>query len=326
MRIDFQKRLDDWRKLIDQELSQHPFQASAAYLDEPCSYALNAQGKRLRPALCLASAEAVSGDWESAVPAALALEVFHTSTLVHDDIMDQDDLRRGQPTVHKTFDVNRALIAGDAILIHSYDHLNRIDRTYLPRALRMFNEAALDVCRGQAWDMQFEAQGDVTLADYQRMIDQKTGALLRLSGGLGALVVGATQDQIDHLMEFGLLIGRAFQLQDDLLEVTSNAGVMGKSLGSDLVNEKKTWLWLDLQEQLDEAGRREWARLLAAPGSLEEKRDIIRGWMSNHGTLQRASEQVNTWIHEAEQRIRAADLVKPEMLQALADLILNRRH
>jgi len=319
------EKLKLWHSAVGELLGQHGFQGAPEYLHAPARYALNAEGKRLRPALCLAAAEAVSGDWRGAVAGATALEVFHTFTLVHDDIMDEDDLRRGQPTVHKQFDVNRALLSGDALLIYAYDLLLEIDPQFLPGALQRFNQGALDVCRGQAWDMEFETAGDIDLQAYETMIDLKTGALLRLACGLGALLAGGSEAQISHLESYGVLLGRAFQLQDDLLEVISSAEVMGKSLGSDLVNGKQTWLWLDLQEHLDSEQQSELNAILGSDKDLESKRQLVQNWMMDSGTLQRADEQVQAWIQEAENHLISAHLKDSEALGLLAGLILSRK-
>ncbi len=325
-RAELESRLKVWRQAIQFELEHLNLPDDPGYLSDPVRYALQAEGKRLRPALCFAAAEAIGADWKTALPAALAIEVFHTFTLVHDDIMDEDDLRRGQPTVHKAFDINRALIAGDAILIHAYQLLNQLDTGIISEALRMFNQAAMDVCQGQAWDMQFENSRDVLRSQYESMVDEKTGALIRLACGLGTLVGGGTSEQVAHLSKFGVLLGRAFQLQDDLLEMTSSADVMGKSLGSDVVNEKKTWLWLDIQDQMDPGELAEWQDLMAADNSIEAKLKGIRHWMEKKGTLDRARQQIADWISEGEKHLLDAGLSNITTLKALAELILHRKH
>jgi geranylgeranyl diphosphate synthase type II len=321
----FKAKLQLWREAIQAELEHNQFAEEPRYLNDPLEYALRAEGKRLRPALCFAATEAFGKDWRIAMPAALALEIFHTFTLVHDDIMDQDDMRRGKPTVHQAFDVNRALIAGDAILIHAYQYINQLPPEVLSEALQMFNQAALDVCRGQAWDMQFETADQVLASQYESMVDEKTGALVRLACGMGALVAGGSREQVAHLESFGLLLGRAFQLQDDLLEMTSSMDVMGKSLGSDVVNEKKTWLWLDLLEQLSEPEAKALHTRLKGDEDLDAKVQAVRQAMKDRGTLVRASKQIHRWVDTGHQHLQTARLQDSSTLEALAQLILTRK-
>jgi geranylgeranyl diphosphate synthase type II len=165
------EKLNVWRKAVRHYLIHPQIDPEPAYLMEPLQYALNTEGKMLRPALCLAATEAVGGDWQDAVVVAAALEIFHTFTLVHDDIMDGDELRRGQATVHAAYDSNRALLSGDTMLIHVYQLLAGSNSEKLPQLLKAFNTGAMDVCRGQGWDMQFENSTQVEPRQYEMMID-----------------------------------------------------------------------------------------------------------------------------------------------------------
>ncbi|MEA3286531.1 MAG: polyprenyl synthetase family protein [Candidatus Marinimicrobia bacterium] len=322
---ELKQKLHQWQETVRHDLTHPTFPTEPAYLFEPMRYALNAAGKMLRPALCLAAAEAVGGQWQTAVQVGVALEIFHTFTLVHDDIMDGDELRRGIPTVHTAYDSSRALLSGDTLLIYVYQLLSEIDDAKFPQLFRAFNEGAMDVCRGQGWDMQFEKILDIESHEYEMMIDLKTGALIKLACQLGAIIGGGNQSAIDALSRYGLLLGRAFQMQDDLLEVTSSAEAMGKSLGSDVLNEKKTWLWIDLKKRLTPAEKNQWKSIQSSDKLNEADRDQVLLWMTSHGTIERAERLVKGWINEADELLNSASFKNTAMLKALSDLILNRQ-
>jgi len=319
-------KLAEWRDAVRYHLTNPTFPDEPAYLFEPMRYALNGEGKMLRPALCLAATEAVGGKWEDGVMVGVALEIFHTFTLIHDDIMDGDEMRRGIPTVHKAYDTDRALLSGDTLLIYVYQLLAEIDSTKFLRLFRAFNNGAMDVCKGQGWDMQFEQSAQVEPYQYEMMIDLKTGALIKLACELGGIVGGGDEAAVDALGRFGILLGRAFQMQDDLLEVTSSAEAMGKSLGSDVLNEKKTWIWLDLKQNLSQAELEQWKKMHNSGQVSETDRDQVRMWMENHGTLKRAQKLVHDWIAEADELLKSPSFKDTSMLKVLEDLILKRQN
>ncbi|MCF7808429.1 MAG: polyprenyl synthetase family protein [Candidatus Marinimicrobia bacterium] len=320
------ERLDQWRTAVRAHLLSAEFAEAPAYLSEPMRYALQAEGKMLRPMLFLAAVEAVGGNWEDSVETAAALEIFHTFTLVHDDIMDGDDLRRGQPTVHKQFDDERALLAGDTLLLYVYQLLGRSKSDAFPELFQAFTSGAMEVCYGQGWDMQFEQSETVEPEAYEMMIDLKTGALLKLACHMGGIAGGGSQEQIRALSRFGLLLGRAFQMQDDLLELTSSADTMGKSLGSDVLNEKKTWIWLDLRKNLSTSELDHWQKIQLSTELSVEARAQVHEWMREHGTIGRAEALVQKWIQEADDILQQTHLTSSDMLIALADRILKRKN
>ncbi len=326
MDIDVNNRIETWRTAISEHLQNPRFDAEPVYLSEPMKYALKAEGKMLRPALCLAATEAVGGDWHEAVNVAAALEIFHTFTLVHDDIMDGDELRRGLPTLHKAFGENRALLSGDTLLIYVYQHLSDIEESKLSRVFRVFNEGAMDVCKGQGWDMEFENSVHIEPQQYEMMIDLKTGALIRLACHLGGILGGGSDAALEALARFGILLGRAFQMQDDLLEVTSSSATMGKSLGSDVLNEKKTWIWLDLKSRLTENQLNQLQHIQNGGQLAEHYRDQVKQWMVDHGTIDRAQGLIISWISEADALLSSSLFKNTKMLKALSDMILNRQN
>ena len=325
MEIDVNNRIATWRSAISNHLQNPRFDTEPVYLSEPMIYALKAEGKMLRPALCLAATEAVGGDWRDAVTVAAALEIFHTFTLVHDDIMDGDELRRGLPTLHKAFGDNRALLSGDTLLIYVYQHLSDIEESKFPSVFRVFNNGAMDVCKGQGWDMEFERSDHVEPQQYEMMIDLKTGALIRLACHLGGIMGGGSDAAIQALSRFGILLGRAFQMQDDLLELTSSSATMGKSLGSDVLNGKKTWIWIDLKSRLTASELKEWQNIQIGGKLAEHHRDQVKQWMMNHGTIKRAQDLITSWISEADALLGSSHFKNTDMLKVLSDMILNRK-
>ena len=228
-------------------------------LYEPIEYILSIGGKRIRPLLALIAAR-MFGDGEASpagMPVALAVEVFHNFTLLHDDIMDESPLRRGRATVHEKWDRNTAILSGDLMLIQAYDHLAATPHpTRLPELLRTFNRVAIGVCEGQQFDVDFERQSHVTLEEYLKMIELKTAVLLGGALEMGALTAGASREDADHLYAFGRLTGLAFQLHDDLLDAFGGEET-GKLTGNDIIRNKKTFLYIKTLEALDERDRAE---------------------------------------------------------------------
>ena len=225
----------------------------------PIDYILDLGGKRVRPVLALLAARMFGdADGSQGTPVALCVEVFHNFTLLHDDIMDDSPLRRGQPTVHERWDVNTGILSGDLMLIQAYQHLCEVPRkAALPDLLCTFNRVATGVCEGQQYDVDFEARADVTIAEYLKMIELKTAVLLGGALEMGALAAGASQEDADHLYAFGRLTGLAFQLQDDLLDTFGDSATTGKLRGNDIIRNKKTFLFLKAMELLDADGRDE---------------------------------------------------------------------
>lgn len=226
---------------------------------EPIEYILSIGGKRVRPLLALIAAR-MFGDGEglrAGMPVAMAVEVFHNFTLLHDDIMDESPLRRGQPTVHRKWDTNTAILSGDLMLIQAYGHLaESADPSRIPVLLNTFNRVATGVCEGQQFDVDFERKHHVTIEEYLRMIELKTAVLLGGALEMGALAAGAGQEDADHLYAFGRLTGLAFQLHDDLLDTFGEGAETGKLTGNDIIRNKKTFLYIKTLEALD-AGERE---------------------------------------------------------------------
>lgn len=210
----------------------------------PVDYILELGGKRLRPALTLWVNQLYDGDMKEALQAALAIEMFHNFSLVHDDIMDEAPLRRGMATVHNKWNNNTASLSGDAMLVLVYEILSDLDKEKLKPTLKLFNYSALNVCEGQQLDMDFENLSTISIKQYINMIGLKTGDLLGASFAIGALLANASKEDVDHLYAFGKNTGIAFQLQDDILDLYGDQAKVGKQVGGDIIANKKTCLWI----------------------------------------------------------------------------------
>ena len=213
-------------------------------LYEPIEYTLAAGGKRVRPQLAMIASRMFDGKDEAVLPAALALEVFHNFTLLHDDVMDKADMRRGRPTVHVKWNENTAILSGDQMLIEAYKLLSGVPADKLPKVLQLFNQMATEICEGQQYDVDFESQEQVALDDYLLMIRLKTSVLLANALQIGAYIAGADEQAQDALYQFGIAVGLAFQIQDDILDVWGDPQTFGKAVGGDISCNKKTFVYL----------------------------------------------------------------------------------
>ncbi len=211
-------------------------------LYEPIAYALSVGGKRIRPVLCLMACNVFSDHLESAIKPAIGLETFHNFTLLHDDIMDAADVRRHQPTVHKKWDENTAILSGDAMMIEAYEYFFDLSPELMSQCLPIFNRTAREVCEGQQYDMEFENRWDVSEEEYLEMIRLKTAVLLAASLKIGAILGGASTQDADKIYQFGINMGLAFQLQDDYLDTFGDEKTFGKRIGGDIAENKKTYL------------------------------------------------------------------------------------
>ena len=241
----------------------------------PISYILQLGGKKLRPLLVLMACDLVDGKKEDAIHAALAIEVFHNFTLMHDDIMDNAPIRRGKATVHEQWNNNIAILSGDAMLVKAYQELFKLDPTIQQKVLEIFSKTALEVCEGQQLDMNFETLQNVSIPMYINMIGLKTAVLLGASLQIGALVGGATMEDAKALYDFGKNIGIAFQLQDDILDVYGNEENFGKKKGGDIIANKKTYLILKTLEIADRYSKEELLTWLGHPTKKEDETEKV---------------------------------------------------
>jgi len=263
--------------LVENYISSVEFPAAPEKLYAPIKYSLRGGGKRLRPAIVAMAYNIFADDVQRVLPCAAAVEMFHTFTLLHDDIMDNADVRRGMPTVHRKSDHNTALLSGDAMMICSYGLLEKMPATLLPAILHEFNRLAIEVCEGQQYDMDFEAQEDVTLDEYMEMIRLKTAALFAGAARIGALAGGASDADADALYRFGQQLGFAYQLQDDYLDIYGTEQMLGKKIGGDVAENKKTFLLISALREAGDATRRAMmATLRDTSHSLDQRIGRIR--------------------------------------------------
>lgn len=240
-------------------------------LYSPIHYIIGIGGKRLRPILTLWSCELFGGSVNQAYSAALAVEVFHNFTLIHDDIMDSAPVRRGQTTVHEKWDVNTGILSGDAMMILAYRYLEEYQGTVLKRLLALFNKTALEVCEGQQMDMDFETEQHVSIDDYLTMIELKTSVLIGAAMKMGAIIAGVDEMTSQQIYDFGRYLGMAFQLQDDYLDTFGNSADFGKRIGGDIEENKKTFLYLKTLQLADNEDARVLNDLYSAQNVATEK-------------------------------------------------------
>lgn len=232
-------------------------------LYEPIHYILGLGGKRIRPVLTLMSAEIFGSPYQKALPAALAVEVFHNFSLVHDDIMDDAPLRRGNTTVHEKWNINTGILSGDAMLILAYQYFERYEPAVFRDLAKLFSKTALEVCEGQQWDVDFESRIDVTIPEYLKMIEYKTAVLVAAAMKMGAIIAQTSTENADLIYDFGLNLGIAFQLQDDYLDAFGNPETFGKQVGGDIIENKKTYLYLKALEFANEIDKQELVELFS---------------------------------------------------------------
>lgn len=294
-------------------------------LYEPIRYILRAGGKRVRPVLTLLACEAVGGRAARALNAAVAVEVLHSFTLVHDDIMDNAETRRGVQTVHKKWDHNTAILAGDQMVALAYQSLLKTPQP-IPTLVKAFTKAFHEVCEGQGFDEAFEHRRDVGMGDYMQMIKKKTAAMISAAAALGGIVGGGTKKEITALQRYGEHLGRAFQIQDDLLDVVAKTSAFGKKVGSDLKEGKKTFLLL---EGIERARGKERAflqgivrRRVLRDGELQR----VKGIFEREGILADASRMVRSSTRRAQRALR---ILRPsrarDMLIWFADELVERK-
>lgn len=288
-------------------------------LYEPVRYILSLGGKRLRPILTLITCDFFDHDYKDAMNAAVAVEVFHNFSLIHDDIMDQAPLRRGKPTVHSKWNLNTGILSGDAMLILAYQYFEHYPPEVFRNLAMLFSKTALEVCEGQQFDIDFETRNDVTMSEYIKMIEYKTAVLLGAAMKMGALVAGATADCCDGIYNFGKYLGIAFQLQDDYLDAYGDPETFGKQVGGDILANKKTFLYInalassnqEVKAQLEQMYR----PIKMEPG---KKIDAVKQIFSKSGAVQAIQEEIKRYTELAFTELESVSLTL-EKKQALKD-------
>ncbi|MDE6174234.1 MAG: polyprenyl synthetase family protein [Duncaniella sp.] len=313
------KEFNEYLSLVNKAIENLKLPERPAGLYDPIRYTLDCGGKRLRPVLALAACEAMGKDPMSAIHQAIAIEMFHNFTLLHDDVMDNADVRRGRPTVHKKWNEETAILSGDAMLTTSTMLLAIKVGDHLASALDLFNGTAMNIYEGQKLDMDFESRLDVSVEEYMEMIRLKTSVLLGCACGMGALMADASFETQLQFFNYGVNLGLAFQLQDDYLDTYGNPETFGKAIGGDILNDKKTWLLIMAMKE-DETG--EVSGLIGSSVAPEEKIARVRAVYDRLGLPDRIHELIRAYIDTA---ISCLDqlVIQPEARSFFIDLALK---
>jgi len=241
-----------YQQIVSDYFTTTSLEKEPVNLYQPIQYILSLGGKRMRPVLTLMAADIFGADCREALPAAIAVEMFHNFSLVHDDIMDDAPLRRGNQTVHEKWNLNTGILSGDAMLILAYQYFEEYEPEIFRSLAKLFSKTALEVCEGQQWDVDFEQRNDVTEPEYLKMIEFKTAVLVGAAMKMGAIVAKTSEENCDLIYNFGLNLGIAFQLQDDYLDAFGDPATFGKQIGGDIIENKKTYLYLKAIAQANE--------------------------------------------------------------------------
>ncbi len=304
----------------------YPVEPKGLY--EPIAYTMSLGGKRIRPSLVLMSCDAFGGNTDVAVNPALGLELFHNFTLLHDDVMDNADIRRGKPTVHVKWDNNTAILSGDAMLTMATQYIAKAPIGVAGKVIELFNATAMEIYEGQQYDVDFEQRMDVTVSEYIEMIRLKTSVLLGCACKMGALIAGASEEDACKIYDFGMNIGLAFQLQDDLLDVYGDEQTFGKAIGGDIMNNKKTYLLINALASMSDTDRGELVGWINAENpDRAEKVAAVTQLYTKAGVKCMAEEAIEHY-HKCAIAIVDALCISGEAKQAFrafADMLMSRK-
>jgi geranylgeranyl diphosphate synthase type II len=296
-------------------------------LYDPIIYILSLGGKRIRPSLTLMVCDFFGTDFKKSMHAALAVELFHNFSLIHDDIMDNAPLRRGKRTVHEKWDVNTAILSGDAMLILAYQFFENYDPKMFQELARLFSETALQVCEGQQHDMDFETRDDVTLVEYIKMIDQKTAVLVGAAMKMGAIVAETSDNDKDKIYQFGRNLGIAFQLQDDYLDVFGDPETFGKQVGGDIISNKKTFLYLMAVGNGSSGHAQELKNLFSInPKDPTDKISTIKEIFLTSGAAEATQDEIEKYSNNAYSHLDSINISedKKAMLRRFGNSLMSR--
>lgn len=297
-------------------------------LYEPINYILQLGGKRLRPVLTLMTSEIFNCDCKNALDAALSIEVFHNFSLVHDDIMDDAPIRRGQETVHEKWDINTGILSGDAMLIKAYQLFENYDNKIFRALAELFSKTAIEVCEGQQYDVDFETRNDVTIDEYLKMIEYKTAVLVGAAMKMGAIVAEASEEDQKNIYEFGKNLGIAFQLQDDYLDAFGDSKTFGKQIGGDIIENKKTFLYINALKLSNSEDRVQLQHLFSInPSNLEEKIQIAKQIFVESGSTKATKEAILKYTQKAFDILDTLEISEDKklILKQFGEQLMNRK-
>ncbi|MCB0724196.1 MAG: polyprenyl synthetase family protein [Ignavibacteriae bacterium] len=316
-----------YKTRIDGNLFSFIEKKSPAGLYDPMNYVLNGGGKRIRPMITILSCEAFGGSFEDSIDAAAAVEILHNFTLVHDDIMDSADTRRGNETVYKKWDVNTAILAGDGLLGLAYRSLLRTNSARISEIAKVFTESMIEVCEGQSFDTEFEDRNNVTHEEYLMMIGMKTSRLLEACAVIGVLIADGSDDDIALMKNYAENIGLAFQIQDDLLDITADEKEFGKMIGGDIKAGKKTYLLIKaLEEAADEQDIALLQKVTSKSSSIsDEEIHKVKEIYTRLGIIDESTNQVKSYTEEADSYLeKLPSSEAKEMLKWFSGMLLGR--
>ncbi|MDR2622296.1 MAG: polyprenyl synthetase family protein [Dysgonamonadaceae bacterium] len=318
--------LQDSLDIINREIQAIQYPRNPSGLYEPIAYLLTMKGKKIRPAFTLLACNLYKNEVEAAIRPALAWEIFHNFTLMHDDVMDKADLRRGQPTAHKKWNENVAILSGDAMLILSYIFMTKSVTENLRLLLDLFSQTATEICEGQQYDMEFEQREDVSEQEYIEMIRLKTAVMFGACLKTGAIIGGADEKDRQNLYNFGINLGIAFQIKDDLLDVYGNPDVFGKKTGGDILCNKKTYLLINALNRADKTDREKLLKWLACDDKPREKIIAVRNLYDQLAIPGKANESIQFFYEKALTAFHAipVDENKKKILENIAKDLMER--
>lgn len=315
--------------MVNEFLEHLPYDRKPSSLYEPIQYVLSMGGKRIRPTLMLMAYNLYQENPEKILMNAIALETYHNYTLLHDDLMDNADMRRGKLTVHKKWDANTAILSGDSMLVLAYERMAHCDAKHLQAVLQLFTETALEIGEGQQYDMEFETRDDVKEEEYIEMIRLKTSVLLACALKMGAILADASEEDANNLYKFGEQIGLAFQLQDDFLDVYGDPKVFGKEIGGDITSNKKTYMLINAFNHANAQQREELNRWVSAKDFVrKEKVEAVTRLYDEIGIDKMAQEKIAYYFEQSKKYLDAVQVPaeRKEELQKYAQKMMKRKY
>ena len=321
------RTISEYQDLISRHFESIKYQKEPNNLYEPIRYILSLGGKRLRPVLTLMATEVFDVDCQKALAAATAVEVFHNFSLIHDDIMDDAPLRRGNETVHEKWNINTGILSGDAMLILAYQYFEAYEPKIFQELAKLFSKTALEVCEGQQYDVDFETRNDVTISQYIKMIEYKTAVLIGASLQMGAIIAEASESCQEKIYAFGKNLGIAFQLQDDYLDAFGNPLTFGKQVGGDIIANKKTFLYLTALQKSTHSEAQELSSLFATmPKDPSDKITAVKEIFVSSGAAKATEDEILRYTNTSISLLQDIKISQQhkDTLKSFADFLMNR--
>ena len=319
--------IEKYQHIFVESLKEYSTIKEPKNLYQPIEYILSLGGKRLRPVLTLMTTDIFDGDYKTALNAALSIEVFHNFSLIHDDIMDDAPLRRGQATVHEKWDINTGILSGDAMLIMAYQLFETYDAHTFQALAKLFSKTALEVCEGQQYDVDFETRKDVSIPEYLKMIEYKTAVLVGAAMKMGAIVAKASEKDQNNIYEFGKNLGIAFQLQDDYLDAFGDPKTFGKQVGGDIIENKKTYLYLKAFEYSNQGDKEILEHIFSSnPEDIANKIITAKEIFESSGSAVATKTAINEFTNKAFTVLESLNISeeKKELLKNFGLSLMNR--